>query len=45
MTTRSAARLAAVLLANLETVAADLADGAIVVLEDERIRVRRLPLA
>lgn len=44
-TPRSASRLAAVLLANLEGVAADLAAGAIVVLEDERIRVRLLPLA
>lgn len=41
---RPAARLAGVLLANLEGVAADLEAGAIVVLEDERIRVRRLPL-
>lgn len=44
-TPRSAARLAAVLLVNLESVAADLAAGAVVVLEDERVRVRRLPLA
>lgn len=44
-TPRPAARLAAVLLANLGGVAADLAAGAIVVLEDERIRVRRLPVA
>lgn len=42
---RPAGHLAAVLLANLEGVAADLAAGAIVVLEDERIRVRRLPVA
>lgn len=42
---RPAAHLAAVLLANLDGVAADLAAGAIVVLEDERIRVRRLPVA
>jgi len=41
---RSAARLASILLANLDDVAADLANGAIVVLEDERIRVRPLPL-
>jgi len=44
-TPRSAARLAAMVVANLESVAADLAVGAIVVLEDERIRVRLLPLA
>lgn len=44
-TPRPAARLAAVLLTNLGGVAADLAAGAIVVLEDERIRVRRLPVA
>lgn len=44
-TPRPAARLAAVLIANLEGVAADLAAGAIVVLEDERVRVRLLPLA
>lgn len=44
-TPRSAARLAAVLIANLEGVAADLSAGAIVVLEDERVRVRLLPLA
>jgi predicted nuclease of predicted toxin-antitoxin system len=44
-TPRPAASLAAVLLANLDGVAEDLAAGAIVVLEDERIRVRRLPVA
>ena len=44
-TPRPAARLAAVLLTNLDGVAGDLAAGAIVVLEDERIRVRRLPVA
>lgn len=44
-TPRSAAGLAAMLLANLEGVAPDLAVGAVAVLEDERIRVRRLPLA
>jgi len=41
---RPAAALAAVLLANLGAVADDLEAGAIVVLEDERVRVRRLPL-
>ena len=44
-TPRPAARLAAVLLTNLDGVAEDLAAGAIVVLEDERVRVRRLPVA
>lgn len=41
---RPAAALAAMLLANLDAVADDLEAGAIVVLEDERVRVRRLPL-
>lgn len=41
---RPAAGLAAVLLANLDAVADDLESGAIVVLEDERVRVRPLPL-
>ena len=41
---RSAHRLLALLLANLETVETGLADGAIVVLDAERVRVRRLPL-
>lgn len=39
---RPAARLAAVVLANLPGVSSDLESGAVVVLEDERIRVRRL---
>ena len=43
-TPRPAGRLAAVLLANLDGIATDLETGAIVVLEDERIRIRRLPL-
>lgn len=38
-------RVLMMLLANIDGVAADLAAGAIVVLEDERIRVRRLPVA
>jgi predicted nuclease of predicted toxin-antitoxin system len=43
-TPRPASRLAALLLANLDGVTPDLDTGAIVVLEDERIRIRRLPL-
>jgi predicted nuclease of predicted toxin-antitoxin system len=43
-TPRSAEALAAVVLANLDEVADDLDSGAIVVLEDERVRVRPLPL-
>jgi hypothetical protein len=31
-------------LANLDAVASDLDEGAVVVLEDGRVRVRRLPL-
>ncbi len=41
---RPAEALAAVVMANLEDVSADLEAGAIVVLEDERVRIRRLPL-
>lgn len=41
---RPAADLAEVLLANLDEIADDLASGAIVVLEDERVRIRPLPL-
>ena len=41
---RSAASLTRILLANLNTVEADLAAGAIVVVESVRIRVRRLPI-
>jgi predicted nuclease of predicted toxin-antitoxin system len=40
---RRAAEQAALLLANLDAVADDLNGGAIVVLQDERVRVRRLP--
>jgi hypothetical protein len=32
------------MLANLHGIAVDMESGAVVVLEDERIRVRRLPL-
>jgi predicted nuclease of predicted toxin-antitoxin system len=41
---RPAEALAAVVIANLEDVSADLESGAIVVLEDERVRIRPLPL-
>ena len=41
---RRAAQIAALVLANLEAVSEDLAAGAIVVLETDRVRVRRLPL-
>jgi len=41
---RRAAQLAALLLANLGDAADDLAEGSIVVLDERRIRVRRLPL-
>lgn len=36
---------ASLLLANLDQIATDLADGAVVVIGDDRIRVRRLPVA
>ncbi len=41
---RRAAELAALILANLDEVAEDLESGAIVVLGQQRIRVRRLPI-
>lgn len=41
---RRARQLADLLLANLAAVTDDLDNGAIVVLEDERVRVRRLPI-
>lgn len=41
---RRAAQIAALVLANLEAVSEDLVAGAIVVLEADRVRVRRLPL-
>jgi len=41
---RRARQLAELLLANLDAVADDLDAGAIVVVEDERVRVRRLPI-
>jgi predicted nuclease of predicted toxin-antitoxin system len=41
---RSAASLASVLLANLDTVAEELEKGAFVVITDDRLRIRTLPL-
>jgi predicted nuclease of predicted toxin-antitoxin system len=41
---RRAADQSAIIQANLEPIAEDLADGAIVVIGEDRIRVRRLPL-
>lgn len=41
---RRAHELAPILLDNLDVVAEDLDLGAVVVIEDERIRIRRLPL-
>ena len=41
---RRAAQIAALLLANLDTVRDDLEAGAVIVLNDERIRIRPLPM-
>lgn len=41
---RRASEIASLILANLQAVADDLASGAIVVLDDERVRIRSLPL-
>ncbi len=41
---RRAAEVAAMILLNLDSVAEDLATGAIVVLDQRRIRIRRLPI-
>ena len=41
---RRADEIAALILANLDDVADDLRSGAVVVLDDERIRIRSLPL-
>ena len=44
MVDRSAASLTSILLANMGSVESDLATGAIVVFESNRIRIRRLPI-
>ena len=44
LTGRRAAEQAAILLANLDVVSEDLDSGAVVVLTDEWVRVRRLPI-
>ena len=41
---RRASKIASLIVANLRAVADDLASGAIVVLDDDRVRVRSLPL-
>ena len=41
---RRASKIASLIVANLEAVADDLASGAIVVLDDDRVRIRSLPL-
>jgi len=41
---RTAEEQAAILLANLSTVEGDLADGSVVVVLQDRLRVRRLPV-
>lgn len=41
---RNAAAIAALITANLPAIADDLATGAIVVLDDDRIRIRNLPI-
>jgi predicted nuclease of predicted toxin-antitoxin system len=41
---RRASQVAALIIANLDVVAADLLAGAIVVIDDDRIRVRSLPI-
>jgi predicted nuclease of predicted toxin-antitoxin system len=42
---RRAAEQAAIILANLNQVADDLADGAMVVIHEDMLRVRRLPMS
>lgn len=41
---RRASEIASLIVANLQAVADDLASGAIVVLDDDRVRIRSLPL-
>ncbi len=41
---RRASEIASLIVANLRAVADDLASGAIVVLDDDRVRIRSLPL-
>jgi predicted nuclease of predicted toxin-antitoxin system len=41
---RRASKIASLIIANLQAVADDLASGAIVVLDDDRVRIRSLPL-
>ena len=41
---RRASKIASLIVANLQAVADDLASGAIVVLDDDRVRIRSLPL-
>jgi predicted nuclease of predicted toxin-antitoxin system len=41
---RRASKIASLIVANLKAVADDLASGAIVVLDDDRVRIRSLPL-
>ena len=41
---RRAAEQSAIILANLDQIAEDLTAGAVVVIGDDRIRIRRLPM-
>ncbi len=44
LTGRRAAQQSAIILANLDQIAEDLTAGAVVVIGDDRIRIRRLPM-
>ena len=44
LTGRRAAEQSAIILANLDQIAEDLTAGAVVVIGDDRIRIRRLPM-
>ncbi len=44
LTGRRAAEQSAIILANLDQIAEDLTAGAVVVISDDRIRIRRLPM-